>query len=95
MCSCSYSFLLSPLVVQRVETVHEAGYALLQSVQGVMLGVVTRETVPQTAQRFPDELQLLTLWQNRLGSVHFHRVEAKDEGDGKEAFQPPRQRTSP
>ena len=53
---CLYPFLLPPLAVGRVQAVHEAGHALLQRVQRVVEGVVTREVVPQAAQGFPDQL---------------------------------------
>lgn len=64
-CVCiyvAYPSVLSALAVQRVKSVHEAGHALLQGVQRVMLGVVARKTVPEASQSLPDQLQLLPLW---------------------------------
>lgn len=44
-----YRSVLSALGIEGVQPGHETGHALFQSVKGVMLRVVTRETVPQTA----------------------------------------------
>ncbi|KAJ8412831.1 hypothetical protein AAFF_G00117830 [Aldrovandia affinis] len=51
--------LMSAAWLQGVEAFQQAGHALLQRVQGVMLGVMATETAPQTAQGIPDKLQLL------------------------------------
>lgn len=53
--------VLPPLRVSGMELVYQAGHPMLQSVQCVVLRVMTTETVPQTAQSIPHQLQLITL----------------------------------
>lgn len=51
-----------PLVrLQAVQALHEAGDALLQAVDGVVLRVVPAEAVPEAAQRVPHQLQVTGL----------------------------------
>lgn len=61
VCVSKYPSVLSALAVQSVYPVHEAAHPLLQRVQRVVLGVMARETVPQTTQGLSDQLQLLPL----------------------------------
>lgn len=46
------------LCLYGVQTLHEAGDALLQAVNGVMLGVVATEAVAQAAESISDELEV-------------------------------------
>lgn len=51
-----------PLVrLQAVQALHEAGDALLQAVDGVVLRVVPAEAVPEAAQGIPHQLQVIAL----------------------------------
>lgn len=51
-----------PLVrLHAVQALHEAGDALLQAVDGVVLRVVPAEAVPEAAQGFPHQLQVIAL----------------------------------
>lgn len=44
-----------------MQALHEAGDALLQAVDGVVLGVVATEAVPEAAEGVPDQLQVVGL----------------------------------
>lgn len=57
-----YLPLLFLLCLHDVQTLHEAGDALLQAVNGVMLRIVATETVAQAAESISDELEVTGLW---------------------------------
>lgn len=56
-----YPPLLPLLRLHAVQALHEAGDALLQAVDGVVLRVVPTEAVPQAAQGVPHQLQVIGL----------------------------------
>lgn len=57
----SYPLVLPLLHLHAVQPLHQAGDALLQAVNGVVLGIVAAEAVPQTAQGLPHQLQVAGL----------------------------------
>lgn len=61
---------LLPLVrLQAVQALHEAGDALLQAVDGVVLRVVPAEAVPQAAEGVPHQLQVTGLPKNHQNTA--------------------------
>ena len=57
-----YPSVLFPLGLHGVQAFHEAGDALLQAVDGVVLRVVATEAVAQAAEGIPNKLQVAALW---------------------------------
>lgn len=50
------------LCLHDMQTLYEAGDALLQAVNGVMLRIVATEAVAQAAESISDELEVTGLW---------------------------------
>lgn len=63
------SFLL-PLGFHGMQALHEAGDALLQAVDGVVLRVVAAEAVAQAPQGISHKLQVAALWAEPRGRGH-------------------------
>ena len=57
-----YLPLLFLLCLHDMQTLHEAGDALLQAVNGVMLRIMATEAVAQAAESISDELEVTGLW---------------------------------
>lgn len=57
----AYPAFVSPAGLHGMQAVHEAGHALLQCVQRMLLRVVPTEAVSQAAQGIPHQLQFLGL----------------------------------
>ena len=53
-----------------MQALHEAGDALLQAVDGVVLRVVAAEAVAQAAQGVSHKLQVAALWAEPQGCRH-------------------------
>lgn len=60
-----YPSVLFLLGLHGVQALHQAGDALLQAVDGVVLRVMATETVAQAAERVADELQVAGLQAER------------------------------
>lgn len=56
-----YPSLLPLLRLHTVQSLHQAGDALFQAVNGVVLGVMAAETVPQAAEGITHQLQVVRL----------------------------------
>lgn len=65
------SFLL-PLGLHGMQALHEAGDALLQAVDGMVLRVVAAEAVAQAAQGVSHKLQVAALGAESRGCRHGH-----------------------
>lgn len=57
-----YPFFLLFVGLHGMQTLHEAGDALFQAVDGVVLRVVAAEAVAQAAESIANELQVAGLW---------------------------------
>lgn len=65
-----YLSLLLPLGLQGMQALHEAGDALLQAVDGVVLRIVAAEAVAQAAEGISNQLQVACLWARMWSRWH-------------------------
>lgn len=68
----AYPSFLLPLGLHGMQALHEAGDALLQAVDGVVLRVVATEAVAQAAEGVSHKLQVAALWAKPRGRGHGH-----------------------